>query len=269
LRLQQTSARVRFGLLLLSLALCGCGPARAFAAANRPTSQFLSSPLDPRVFYEPGAEAMARTVAAAMPTAVATVEAWMPGSFAVPVRIYVCATIGCMTSYGADPRAGGLTSNHRVFISPKPENTTDRVPRVLTHELSHLHLSQKRGLVSFSALPVWFVEGLAVDVSGGAGAEGVSENDARLAIRDGHAFMPDVGGALGHRDGASANGLAEHMFYKQAGMFVASMRSMDDGKFRALLARVEDGDSVERALHEAYGINLEAAWQRFTADAPP
>ena len=262
-------ARLGALLVLIGVGVAGCAPARFFVAANRSTSRFVASPSDPRVFYEPGAADMAREVAAAMPSAVAAVEARMLGPFVVPVRVYVCATVEGFTSYGASPRAGGFTLNGRVFISPKPENTAERIPRLLAHELSHLHLGQRRGFVSFARFPVWFTEGLAVDVSGGAGAEGVTERDARRAMASGQTFVPEVEASVWHRRGASAFGLGEHMFYRQAGMFVAYLRSADPVRFSALLAAVEDGDDLEHAFKSAYGMGVDVAWQRFVAEAPP
>jgi hypothetical protein len=257
----------RLALLLLGLTLCRCAPARALIAANRSTRHFVASAVDARVFYEPGAEGLAGTVVTALPASVATVEARMPGAFTMPVRVYVCATIRCMTTYGADAHAGGLTNNHRVFISPKPENTADRIPRVLVHELSHLHLGQKRGVASFAQLPVWFVEGLAVDISEGAGAEGVSVRDAQLAIAAGHALVPEPAGSVWRRHGATAAGLEQHMFYRQAGLFVSFIQKSDERKFLPFLSAIEHGDSVEHALRDSYGTTIDAAWRQFAAVA--
>lgn len=256
----------RRALLLLCVGLIGCGPVHFLAAANRSTSQFMASPSDARVFYEPGAEVMAREVAAAMPSAVAVVEDRMFGPFTVPVRVYVCATISSLTSYGASARSGGFTLNHRVFISPKSENTAERIPRVLAHELSHLHLGQRRGLISFATIPVWFAEGLAVDVSSGGGAEGVTEVDAWRAILQGHTLVPATDQSVWDRRGASAFGLDAHMFYRQAGMFVTYMRSMDRARFRTFLAAVEDGDSIDSALRQAYGMSADTMWRRFKSE---
>ncbi len=253
-------------MLLVGGAYVGCAPVHALVVANRSTDQFRAS-ADSRVFYEPGAEAMARVVIEALPSAIRDVEGKMFGPFSVPVRIYVCASIETFTSYGAHPRAGGLTVNHRVFLSPKPENTAERAPRLLRHELTHLHLGQQRGLLSFSKLPVWFVEGLAVDVSGGAGAESVSDAEARRAIAEGHSFVPDPDEGVWARKGATVNHLPQHMFYRQAGMFVSYLRSLDHTRFRAMLAQIEDGVALGDAFRNAHGKSIADAWQSFTKEA--
>lgn len=240
---------------------------QAALAANRSTSQFVPVPGEPRVLYEPGAEAMANVVASDLPAAVELVQQRMGDPFTISVRVYVCATIDTLTSYGASPQAGGFTMNHRVFISPKPENTPERMPSLLAHELTHLLLQQRLSLLDAARVPVWFSEGLAVEVSGGGGAEGVTEEEARGAIAEGRLFVPEGHGGLLHRDGASAWGLPQHLFYREAGMFVASMRAKDGAEFAALLHHVEDGEDVGDAFRRAYGMDLGVAWEQFRADA--
>jgi hypothetical protein len=267
MRFARRARRAVFGgvAVFTLITVFGCRPVHAVIVANRSTDQFLPT-TDPRVFYERGAEEKARAVVEALPAAVATVEEKMTGPFAIPVRVYVCATIDTFTYYGASDKAGGLTTNHRVFISPKPENTVERMPRLLAHELSHLHLGQDRGLVSFAALPVWFVEGLGVEVSSGGGAEGVSEDDARRAIGEGHSFVPNVNGNVWSRKGASAFHLPEHMFYRQAGMFVSYARSFGPAKFTQMLSAVERGVDLDDAYRSVYGFGVAEMWQRFIAE---
>lgn len=257
--------RVRLALFLSVLAFSTVvalrGPVRACAAANRSTSQFIGT-RDPRVFYESGAEVAARVVESAMPSAVARVEAAMGGPFRIPVSVYVCASINSFVSYGASPRAGGLTLNHRIFVSPKPENTPERIPRVLAHELTHLHLSQDRAFVTVHTIPVWFDEGLAVEVSGGGGAENVSEAEAWQEIASARAFLPDLYETPFRRRGARDNGLEEHMFYRQAALYVAFLRSLDASKFAAFIAALEKGETFAESFR-ALDVAPELAWQRF------
>jgi hypothetical protein len=254
---------VVLGVTLAALTPAGCHIARYAEAATRSTRQFRASPIDARVAYEPGAEALAEVVASALPAAIETVETRQAGAFAVPVRVYVCATVESFARYGADRRAGGFTTGHKVFLSPKPENTAERVPRILTHELSHLHLGARRSILTFSLLPVWFVEGLGVEVSGGGGAEGVTDAEVRKAIAEGRAFVPEAEGSLLHPKAAAAYGLDAHMFYAQAGMFVGSLRSLDSLRFEALLRSVESGEALGPAFENAYGFPIDVAWRRF------
>jgi hypothetical protein len=210
---------------------------------------------------------MAQVVAAALPSALETVERRQYGTLDIPVRVHVCATLDTFAKYTTDPLAGGHTINDRVFISPKPQNTVERVPHVLTHELSHLQLGQKLGLLSGRRLPVWFSEGLATFVSDGSGAEGVTEDQARRAISEGHTFAPEAEGSLLHNRGAATYGLDEHLFYRQAGMFVSYLRSLDERSFQAFLRGVEDGAGVGPSFAGAYGTSLEVAWHGFVNEA--
>jgi hypothetical protein len=248
-------------LIVVAVGLGSCSPLRLWLVANRSTSQFVGT-RDARVLFEPGAEGNADVVESAMPAAVARVEAAMEGPFRVPVRVYVCASIDGFSAYGASPRAGGITTNHRIFLSPKPENTPERLPRVLTHELTHLHLSQNRTLVSARNIPVWFDEGLAVDVSGGGGAENVDEAEAWRAISSGQTFVPDLDERPFGRRGARDNGLDQHMFYRQAGLYVAFLRSLDPRKFSAFVAELEEGRTFEESFR-SLGIAPDVAWRRF------
>jgi hypothetical protein len=103
--------------------------------------------------YEPGAEALAAAVAASLPEAIEAVQARQYRPFVLPVTVYVCATMDSFASYTGSKNAGGHVLNRRLFISPKPENTTERVPRVLTHELSHLQIAQQISLLRAAYLP--------------------------------------------------------------------------------------------------------------------
>jgi hypothetical protein len=95
----------------------------------------------------------------------------------------------------------------------------------------------------------------------------VSEDEARKAIADGRSFAPDTNGSIWHRKGASAAHLAEHLFYREAGMFVSYMRSLDHARFTTLLSAVEEGSTLDEAFRGAYGVGVADVWQRFTAEA--
>lgn len=250
--------------LLLLVLLSGCSAARSAVAMMRSTDQFLPYAGDSRVRYEPGAQAQAQLVAENLNAALATVETAQYRRFREPVVVYVCASVGSFGRYCANPGAGGCVLNHRLFISPKPENTPERLPGVLTHELSHLHLSQSLGTPRAAAnLPPWFMEGLATWVAGGAGAENVSEEQARLAIRDGRRFEPIGHGGVLFRQTPSSVGLTPHMYYRQGSLFVAWLHARDPAAFRRLLLALQDDQDFEAAFAAAYESSLRTAWEDF------
>ena len=252
--------------VVIALVLSSAGGAAC--AAMRSTAAFVPAPREPRVRYEPGAELAAETVAAALPGAIDTVERALGGRFEEPPPVFVCATLATFAEYAGSPRAGGHTRAGRVFISPKPENTPERLPRVLTHELVHLYFEQHAGaLASARHIPPWFGEGLAALVSG-AGAEQVSEGEAARAIAEGRRIEPKEEGSLFGRDLGPGAGLSVHMFYRQGAMLVGFLRDGDPHAFADLLRALEDGAWFGAAFERSYHAPLGAWWQRFVAAAP-
>src|SRR5215475_12469545 len=147
-----------------------------------------------QVHYQPGAEDFARDVAALLPDAISRVEAVHGRRFAHPVTVGAYATpeaYAAANGLGSDVPMG-LTFAGRVNLSPKlfwPQH--QRLRAILTHELSHAHIQGWIGANAFIRLPNWFKEGLAVMVSGGGGAELVSEEEARAAIERGEQLVID------------------------------------------------------------------------------
>jgi hypothetical protein len=257
-----------------ALALSGGGIA-AFLLATvfRSADHFRAYHGDTRVRYELGAEAVAAIIARALPQSLASVEATHGRPFAKPVTIHVCASTGSFDRYGFGVGgAGGFLLNNRLFISPKPQNTAERLPRLLTHELSHLHLEQQLGALQFARrVPAWFSEGLAVYVSGGGGAESVSERDARSAIAEGRVFRRDATGSLFFRQTSARDGLTAHLFYRESALFIAFLAGGNPSAFAQLLHAVQDGKHLSPAFEAAYGRDIGALWRDFCRenDAAP
>lgn len=246
---------------MLVLGLPACGTSAQVVAAMRSTSDFQPTS-DPRVFFEPGGERLVPAVVGAVPSGTLRVEAFFGRPFTLPVRIYVCATLDRYTKLTGSEKSGGHTTIlKKIFISPKPENTPERVPAVVTHELAHLHVAQDLGLWQGRRLPSWFNEGVATLASEGGGAEGVSEEDAKRAIVAGQRLTPDE--SAGRT--ATSFGLAPHMFYAQGALFLRSLKSRDPAAFQRLLASVERGTELPRAFEQAYGAPIGTLWEAFVA----
>lgn len=129
--------------------------------------------------------------------------------------------------------------NGKIFLSAGLREQPERIPTLTTHELSHLHLIQHIGTSKYVRnIPSWFVEGLAVFISNGGGAENVSEKDAARAILDGACFHPDSTGSFLFPKTASSYHLKPHMFYRQSAMFVQFMKEYDPEKFKGLLQAI-------------------------------
>ncbi|MEO2004458.1 MAG: hypothetical protein ABGY41_10190 [Candidatus Poribacteria bacterium] len=219
---------------------------------------------DGRIVYAPSAELAAETVAAALPQAVAAVEAVHGRPFERPVSVVVCASRDQFSAFVPMGKgARGATFLNRVYLSPKAFETGTSAA-ILVHELSHLHLRQALGAGSmYRGIPAWFTEGLAVDVLAGGGAEVVPAADARAAILGGRTFTPESAGTWLAPKDAKAHGIPHHLFYRQAGLFVEYLRKGNPDGFRRLMAGLYDHGSFRRAF-ELYGDgDTSSYWDQF------
>jgi hypothetical protein len=234
---------------------------------------------DARIHHEPDALACAETVADALPGAMRRIEAAHGRPFARP------PTIGVYRSFDSYARANGLGDpmiaavalDTRIVLSPSLcGKERARLPSVLAHELSHAHLFGWRGRLA-SRPPSWFVEGLAVAVSHGGGAEGMSEEEARARIREGRVVQTPERGPWsgfasirfsGESGDASKDNVAERqrLAFRQAGLFVDWLRARDREAFARLLRRLEAGEDFPPALEAAYGARLSDLRSGFLAD---
>jgi hypothetical protein len=227
-----------------------------------------------QIHFEPGAEDYAHDVAVLMPAAIARIERAQGRPFAHPVTVGVYATpeaymaanvIGTM-------RPVGVTPFGRVVLSPVlnwPQHR--RLPAILTHELSHAHIQGWISQYANIRLPNWFKEGLAVMVSGGGGAEFVTEPEARAAIERGEHAIEDAGSIWNLSDmrfeRPVAGATASHqtmMAYRQAGMFVTYLRDSDPPGFARMMQAILDGRPFVEAVASGYQQNVHTLWQKFS-----
>jgi hypothetical protein len=187
-RIAKIIAVIAIGVVLLTAAAVAAVPVLRHGASgwwNNPEG-LSALPENPLVHYESGGAEYARTVVSLLPAAIARVEAVHGRPFRHPLTVGVYTTPDAFvaaTGLG-DPRSVGETFLGRVMLSPTlfPRQRA-RLLAILTHELSHAHLGGWMSQLSDWRLPQWFKEGLGVMVSSGGGAEGVSELQARDAIR--------------------------------------------------------------------------------------
>jgi len=237
--------------------------------------QLPALPDNSQVHYQPGAEDFARDVAALLPDAVARVEAVQGRRFAHPVTVGAYATpeaYAAANGQGSDIPVG-VTFAGRVNLSPKlfwPQHR--RLPAILTHELSHAHIQRWIGVNAYIHLPNWFKEGLAVMVSGGGGAELVSEEEARAAIQRGEQIaIDDAGGVQNLLDirfdrapaKATPSWYPVVLAYRQAGMFVNYLRESDGPAFARMMSAILDGRPLAEAVDVNYHDNVRSLWQQF------
>jgi len=228
-----------------------------------------------QVHYEPGAEDFAREVASLLPDAIARVEAVHGRPYAHPVIVGVYATPQAYaTANGLDSTVPvGVTIFGRVTLSPKlfgPQH--QRLRAILTHELSHAHIQGWIGGYDYLYLPTWFKEGLAVMVSGGGGAEFVSDDEARSAIQRGEKIVIDDAGGLSKLTDVPLEKEPENkppwypvvLAYREAGMFVTYLRESDGPGFDRMMNTILDGHPFKEALTAGYHDDARSLWDKFT-----
>jgi hypothetical protein len=230
-------------------------------------------PNNSQVHYQPGAEDFARDVAVLLPDAITRVEAVHGRRFAYPVTVGAYATpeaYAAANGIGSDVPVG-VTFSGRVNLSPKlfwPQH--QRLRAILTHELSHAHIAGWIGVAN-TRLPNWFKEGLAVMVSGGGGAELVSEEEARAAIERGERIaIDDAGGIQKLVDVRLEKAPAGKppwypvvLAYREAGVFVSYLQESDRSAFDRVMNAILDGRPFAEAVDVGYHDDVRSLWQQF------
>lgn len=275
-----------FALLAVSCSAVAAIPAlRHFAVALAYDPRDLPAlEADARVHFEPAAKACAREVAAQLPAAIARVEAAQGRPFArdVPIGVYASPESYAQANGLGTARVGGVAFPGRLTLSPALcEAERDRMTAILTHELSHAHLQGWLPPLAFAAIPNWFKEGLAVMVSGGGGAEDVSEAEAAAAIATGDAIAVNDEGSLFNltavrfevnprREAAPASDprARAHLAYRQAAMFTGWLRERAPNAFADFLRRVEDGERFGNSFRAKFGASPSEKWREFVSSSP-
>ncbi len=264
----------------LVLVVGGAGAALSLPAIRHMISGFWNLPDrlpvladNSQVHYQPGAEELARRVAARLPEAIARVEAVHGRPFAHPVTVGAYATA---EAYAAANGLGtdvpmGVTFAGRVNLSPKLYSPQPwRLRAILTHEVSHAHIVGWIGGNQYFRLPPWFKEGLAVMISEGGGAELVSEDEAWRSIQRGEQIAIDDASKntidiLFDRQPAkqTPSWYPTVLAYRQAGMFANYLRQSDKPAFDRMISAILDGRAFAEAVDAGYHENAQSLWQKF------
>src|ERR1700730_17196340 len=274
--ISKTIAATAMGFVLFAAVSAAAVPTvRHFASGwwNSP-ERLAALPENPQVHYEDGAFEYARAVAGLLPAAIARVEAIHGRRFAYPVTVgvYVSPEAFVAANGTGNPGAVGNTFLGHVILSPVLFSAQgQRIPAILTHELSHAHLQSWISQLTFIRLPNWFKEGLAVMVSGGGGAEGVSEFQARDAIRRGDHIATESAGSLLNLAAIKFEQPPEipntsfriQMAYRQAGLFVAFLHDTNPPGFARMMNAILDGHPFAEAVATGYDTDLHTLWLRF------
>ena len=243
--------------------LASCGSlAKVVYLEVLPLRGFQTHPADPQVHFEPGAEAAADAVVAGLDDAVRQIETSHGAPLHKRPAVYLCATAACYERYAFTVAARAETRpfGNTVLMQGRLLVDEQRLMPILTHELSHAFWFQ-RGI---RCLPRWWTEGLAVDASGGGGAELAPPATALQAVHEGRLFT-ELDESCTVRDSATRAQLEWPLFYREAGMFVGWLRERDGAAFARTLAQLRDGTGLPTAITSSYAappLQLWQAWRR-------
>jgi hypothetical protein len=225
---------------------------------------------DGRVLYETGAEDLASTAANHIDALLNLVAMKQQADFKdrTRIRIYIFNDARHRMFFGntwllraRDPR--GNANGDEIYISPRVREDRSLV-RILTHELSHVHLHQHLGMARVSRdLPSWFLEGLAVYVSEGGGAERASRESAIAALRNGRRFEPAITGGLFTRKTASSYSMPDALFYRQAGIFVEYLDQRYPRQFKRALTELIRGAYFRDIWSTHFGMDIAQLWTMY------
>ena len=249
----------------VAFVLSSCHLVRAVSAWAQPKTGFYSCTGDPRIVCEPGSEALARAVAPFLPAALDAVARAQFAPFPQPVTLYTYASRESYVAHtGQSRESAGSVFLQAVHLSPKLlEQEPGRLPRILAHELSHLHLTRHMSALASSRVPGWFSEGLAVYVSNGGGAENISVETASAAISAGKHFVPEATQSWLGPKHAATYGLEPHMYYRQAALFVGYLHDTDPAAFERLIRSIAGGTRFDNSVRSAYAKPLDELWTEF------
>ena len=249
-------------LTVILFSMSGCSAIKGAVASLKSTDHFITLETDHRVLYEPDSKNFAQVLAQYLPNAIEQVEIRQYRKFSSPVLIYVCSSHDSFYKFTGQGARATLVSG-KAFFSPRLLETPENVSKILTHELSHLHIEQQLGILKMAKLPFWLKEGLATFVSGGGGTGKVTEREAAKAIISGKHFLPHENGGLFIRKTPSYWSLTPHMYYRQSMMFVSFLQLKDHTNFRKLVLEIQDGNGFADSYRNVYGNQVAEEWGVF------
>lgn len=251
----------KFILVIATLLLYGC------TNYARMTYEFEQLNETPTIFYDAEEKDIATQVSNTLPASISSVKKkqYIEYKDIDALKVYVFSSKERYANFsGSSPKARGSATKNEVYISPIIKKRIDTLEQILAHELSHVHLRQYIGTWRYwTEVPGWFHEGLAVEVSGGGGAEKVTEAQAIAAIKSNDHFIPrEKSSFLGHKF-ASSYGLKPHMYYRQSNLFVRYLINQNPEAFKKAYLNLINGTAFKDIWILNYGKSIPELWQEY------
>lgn len=252
----------KIAIIIILVFVQGCSNVYA-----RLTYDFRELENDKRILYEVGAEEIASEISISLNKHISLVEKKQYFSYASldDIKVFVFAEKNRYANYSySSPLARGSATTNEIYISPIINDRRETLPLIMIHELSHVHIRQHIGTWRYwSEVPGWFLEGLAVEVSGGGGAEKVSDKEAIEAIKSGKHFIPrESSSILGHKY-AHNYGLKPHLYYRQSNLFVRFIKESDPEAFRKSYLSLIQGEEFADIWIKYYNKTIPELWKDF------
>lgn len=233
----------------------------------RLTYTFEKSGSVPEIYYDSGAEDIANKIEVVLSSSLDAVKKQQYADFknVEAIKIYTFSSKERYSKFsGSTPKARGSAIKNEVYISPIIRKRINTLKSILTHELSHVHLRQYIGTWRYwTEVPGWFHEGLAVEVSGGGGAEKITDEEAIQAIKEGVHFVPrEESNILGHKF-AHDYGLKPQMYYRQSYLFVHYLIASNPESFKNAYLSLIEGEEFKDIWLSHYGKSIPQLWLEY------
>lgn len=221
----------------------------------------------PVIYYDSGADDIAMKIAKKLPDSTSMVEKYQYVGFKDldAIKVYAFSSKERYSSFSTStPKARGSAIKNEVYISPIIRERIETLQKILTHELSHVHLRQYIGTWRYlTEVPGWFHEGLAVEVSGGGGAEKVTDEEAISAIKAGKYFIPREESSIFLHKVAHDYGLKPQMYYRQSYLFVHYLLTSNPEAFKNSYLALINGEEFKDIWELNYGKSIPKLWHEF------
>ncbi len=251
-------------LLSAIAALTGCSHVIAKAKSR---AQFVPTAAQPSVRYLPGSQALADRLAARLAQSMKVVEQFHGAQFTHLPTVLVCKT-DCVTAYAPgsnnDPATqyGDAIFMNEDLLLQREQQRGIPADAFLVHELAHLLLYQRAGVIAYLRVPAWFKEGVAVVASDGAGVSATPAEAARSISNAKHFDAAEPGSMFRNRS-AHSYGLPASIFYRESTLFVQYLKDQDRAAFKVALNAIVHGGDFQHSFRRAYGQPIAAYWPGF------
>lgn len=246
--------------------MTGCSTVKTAFAMMQATDGFMiHSEGNGLIFQETEDSSLANEAEKYLEESIDVVERVQYKKFAKPVNIYAVSTLDNVEKYCGYRFVLGCVVNEKVFLSPRIlTQPTGTLPRLLTHELSHLHIDQQLDMLEWGNIPTWFREGLAVYVSAKMeSAIKLDLREAEIEIKKGNSFYPNEDGSIIFPKSHTSFGLSRSIFYRQAASFITFISKSNKAGFKRLLLSIQDGKEFSASFKNDIGVTIDSKWSSF------